>query len=896
MTLFSKRPFAAMALLATTWLAACGGGGDTPAGPDLNAVASVALDQSSVALGAIGATQQLTATARNSAGTALSGKTFNFATSAANVATVSLAGLVTSVGNGTATITATLAGGTLSASAQVTVAQLVAAMTLTPATSTVTIGGTQQLTVAATDARGVAVASPTVSYTSSAIAVASVSTSGLVTALTAGATTITAAVGSISRSASITVVLPDLVLTRDTSLSGARSFRNITIPANVTVTATAPLTLRASGPISIAGTVLGSCIAVDIGSDTALTVTGRINNGCAAGTGGDLRLAATGELTLTNATITSSGDITLTNNPALTENSFLVAGALAHSALLPRTFSFAARPGGVPLARLDNSTVSYFGGGTGPNPATNGTNGVNGGNGADGRSVKMLLDGNAVFAGATVLWGQDGGNGGTGTNSSNTNLTVTGGNGGNGGLIKVYITGSLTYSGVTANTVRSGRGGTGGAANATTMANPIPDVAPSATATGGNGGVPGLVDMRAGNGIVINGGALTLEVPVGGVGGAATATAANGVDALVKDASSAAQPGGASTARGGTGGDTPDARLSASNVTGAPILSVPGAGAGGVATAASGKGGNGVKPRKDGAIGGATAVNGGTGGTSRIRNLANVVVGAGGNGGSGVWRLGNGGTGWNDCVPNNLELGGNGGAGGSAGGARGTAGNGAPIGTAGTTRFETVGNGGNGGSGAGPGAGGAAGTNAVVGPIGSQVAPNFTAGVAGVNCTPPPPPPDNLTPALNGILHTGGVVATGIQTVNLLSGSIVRGAMSVQFNAPTFVGSNPDRVGIGVGGKVTLKTSTAQADGQLYAVKYVRFCLINAPGVTAMNPVTVRELGIGVNNVLRTTQLTTPNACFERNTDSAMTDLEIAGAQFGSIDIWDFIISILQRA
>ena len=880
-----------MLLVMTVVMNACGGG-DSSTGPDPNAVSSVVIDATTVTLTAIGATQQLTATARNSAGNTVSGKSFPFTTSAANVATVSSTGLVTSVGNGSATITATVVGGTASATSQVTVSQAVATLALTPAASTVAIGATQPLTVAASDSRGVAIASPAVSFTSSNAAVASVSISGVVTALTVGTTTITATAGTVSKTSAITVVYPDLILSRDTTLSGTKSYRTLTIPANVTVTASAALTLRATGAVSIAGAVVGSCVPVDIGSDTALTVTGRVNNGCAAGTGGDLRLAATGELTLTNATITSSGDITLTNNPALSETSFLVSGTSAVSSLVSRPFSFAAQPGGVPFVNVNNSTVVYFGGGTGPNPAANGTSGTNGTNGANGRAVKMFLDGNAVFGGATLLWGQDGGDGGNGTNSANTNLTVNGGNGGDGGLIKVYITGTLTYTGP-ANTVRSGKGGQGGAASATTTQNAALSSAPSATAVGGNGGQPGLIDMRAGGGITISPGSLVFDIPVGGTGGNATAVAADGVDALVANATSPAQPGGAASARGGNGGSTPTARLSSSGVNGVPTLSVPGGGPGGVASAQAGKGGNGVKPLKDGAAGGAIDATGGTGGFSNLRNLANAIVGNGGDGGNAIWKYGNGGNGWNDCVVNQLEAGGNGGRGGNATGVRGQPGNGVAQGASGSTRFEIAGNGGNGGSGAGPGSGGNAGTNAVIGPIGSQIPPNFQAGTVGTNCTPPP---QDVSFRIEGVTNSGGVVATGTQFLDLVANNVVRGNMAVQFTSPTFVGFNPSRLGLGPNGKITFKSSTAQVDGAAYGVQYARFCLINAPMVSVSNPVTVRELGIGVNNVLRTTTITSPTGCFERNTIQGMTDLEIAAAILGNVDLTDFIISISPRS
>lgn len=70
---------------------------------------------------------------------------------------------------------------------------------------TLTVGGTVQLTVTVIDEEGDTLSSQTVAYTSSNTAVASVSNSGLVTALTVGSTNITATVDNVSDT--ITVVV-----------------------------------------------------------------------------------------------------------------------------------------------------------------------------------------------------------------------------------------------------------------------------------------------------------------------------------------------------------------------------------------------------------------------------------------------------------------------------------------------------------------------------------------------------------------------------------------------------------------------------------------------------------------------------------------------------------------
>ena len=84
--------------------------------------ASFTLSPTSVSFASLADTATLTATVKDAVGTVMSGVvTVTWSSSAASVATVSSAGLVTSVADGTATLTAT--SGSLSATASVTVVQ-----------------------------------------------------------------------------------------------------------------------------------------------------------------------------------------------------------------------------------------------------------------------------------------------------------------------------------------------------------------------------------------------------------------------------------------------------------------------------------------------------------------------------------------------------------------------------------------------------------------------------------------------------------------------------------------------------------------------------------------------------------------------------------------------------
>jgi len=201
----------AVALLAFTALVGCaGGGGDGPitAPPT---VATVELSSATLDLVPNG-TSQLTATARASSGAALTGRTFTWGSASSAVATVSGAGLVTGVADGTTTVSVTVDGKI--ASATVNVRTPVAAVTVTPSTAQVTVGGaTSQLTAVARDANGVLLNGRATTWGTSNVAIASVSQTGAVTAVAAGTVTITATSEGRSGTAAITVLTPDPCLT-----------------------------------------------------------------------------------------------------------------------------------------------------------------------------------------------------------------------------------------------------------------------------------------------------------------------------------------------------------------------------------------------------------------------------------------------------------------------------------------------------------------------------------------------------------------------------------------------------------------------------------------------------------------------------------------------------------
>ena len=117
-------------------------------------VASVTVAPTPVTI-ALGSTQQLTATPKNAAGTALTGKTVAWTTSDSTVAKVSATGLVTAVKVGTATITATVDTKSGTASLTVTPGPVSTSQSVvTVSAGTVTVGGTVTLKLTTRDAAG----------------------------------------------------------------------------------------------------------------------------------------------------------------------------------------------------------------------------------------------------------------------------------------------------------------------------------------------------------------------------------------------------------------------------------------------------------------------------------------------------------------------------------------------------------------------------------------------------------------------------------------------------------------------------------------------------------------------------------------------------------------------
>jgi uncharacterized protein YjdB len=143
----------------------------------------------------VGHQETLTATAFDSSGNALTGRTVTWSTSNSAVATVSGAGLVTTKQTGAVVIFASVSGVSGSVTLQVNPVPI-ASVTIYPAVDTVAVGGQLQLADTVRDSLGNVVTNATVSWSSQpSSGVVSVSSTGAVNGLGAGTATITATAG-----------------------------------------------------------------------------------------------------------------------------------------------------------------------------------------------------------------------------------------------------------------------------------------------------------------------------------------------------------------------------------------------------------------------------------------------------------------------------------------------------------------------------------------------------------------------------------------------------------------------------------------------------------------------------------------------------------------------------
>ncbi|MGA2813299.1 MAG: Ig-like domain-containing protein [Candidatus Acidiferrum sp.] len=238
-----------------------------------------------------GNTQQFTATGNYSNGSTknLTGSV-TWGSTTTSIATITGGGLATGVATGTSTISATSGNVVGSTTLAVTSAVLVS-IAITPGNPSVAKGLTEQFTAAGTYSDGsTANITGSVTWSSGTAATASITASGLATALGVGTSTIKAASGAISGSTLLTVTGPTLVSITVTPA-------NPSIPKGTTEQFTATGTYSDSSTKNITGSVTWSSATTGVATITS----GGLASGVAVGTA---TITATSEATATSTKLT----------------------------------------------------------------------------------------------------------------------------------------------------------------------------------------------------------------------------------------------------------------------------------------------------------------------------------------------------------------------------------------------------------------------------------------------------------------------------------------------------------------------------------------------------------------------------------------------------------------
>jgi Bacterial Ig-like domain (group 2)/CARDB len=659
----------------------------------------------------------------------------------------------------------------------------VATVEIAPPESTIRVGETVQLSGSTLDSNSSPLPGRNITWSSSDTQIALVSNSGLVTGAGIGTATITGTSEGRSGTASIEVIPSDFAPEENTELSGLQQFATVAIPAGLTVTVTDDLTLTVDGEVTIAGTLVGDCVYISVQGNSALTVTGTISNSCSDAETPSfppLSLVGNGAITFNGATLLSRGDITIKNDPTLSEEDFSTAAKAAETGR--RGLARASRAGSTQSTdcRIENSSISNQLEVTAGKRGADGT--PSGGPGGVGSHVTVFCDGTLWLVGTETneLIAGSGGDGGTGTHQDKTAAVAQGGLGGEGGSVRFGIGGSLQINGSTPTLLQPGPGGSSGGAIATGLDDPSRSKGASATATGLKGGRPGIARLTVG-GEILGLESLDIAAQLPGSGGSAEARGANGRNAGAE----AAGDGGDATATGGQGGDLPNhvivagGFISADIVPGSPPTGLLAGAFGGEAVVSGGDGGEANMAFPNGGAGGGMVANGGQGGSTMLLGADGTLLVNGYIGGGIRFEGAGGRSGWGDCASEALTAGGIGGRGGNASGSDGQGGTGKAQGApGGVFLIIGTGNGGAGGEGSPPGSGGLGGTDGIVS-LGSRVEPGkvFQRGIDGGPCKPDLRVGD-ITPTESDIT-VGGPFGLDVQVVN---GNVIAGSAGWDVN------------------------------------------------------------------------------------------------------------------
>lgn len=212
----------------------------------------------------------------------IGGRVVTWSSNAQSIATVSPNGVINALSSGTATITASTGTGAALLTQTINLQvgpRPVTTLTLSPNPAGVNIGATQQLTVVARDNANNVVATPPLTWETSATGTATVSASGLVTGMAFGSATITArtATGVFGTAVVNVGAVATLTLTPNPStiaVGGTRTFTVVARDGGGTIVPTPALTWE-TGAVTIA-TVSNQGVATGVGHGST-TITARMS-------------------------------------------------------------------------------------------------------------------------------------------------------------------------------------------------------------------------------------------------------------------------------------------------------------------------------------------------------------------------------------------------------------------------------------------------------------------------------------------------------------------------------------------------------------------------------------------------------------------------------------------
>ena len=280
----------------------------TTASVAIVSTASVRISPTSLSLNA-GATGTLSAQALDANQNVLTGRVVAWASQNPAIATVSNAGVVTAVNAGSTVLTATIEGKSATAAVSVNPAPLapVASVSVQLANANLSQGQTTQATATLKDASGNVLTGRTVTWTSLDTAVATVNSSGLVTAKNGGTVAIVAQSGSVNGSASLTVNTPtaapvariDIAVTTQNLTVGQSIQPVITLfDASNNVLTGRTITYSSNNPSVLTAAANGKCTGMGAGNATI-----KVTSGAASATEG---FSVTGTTSATVASIAVS--------------------------------------------------------------------------------------------------------------------------------------------------------------------------------------------------------------------------------------------------------------------------------------------------------------------------------------------------------------------------------------------------------------------------------------------------------------------------------------------------------------------------------------------------------------------------------------------------------------